>query len=308
MKITKLMKILFIILFTFTLNSHIYSSLYFPLKVGNKFIFHCYEYSTPGPSENYDYSCNITKDTIINNHKYYRVENYYPTTSYWFRIDSLTGSLYYLDTTNSCSFYFKDNLVDSLLMPLNGTSNSCNQIKVTSIQDVIRWNKQSTEKVFYKEGGTVWVTRTRIYNSFFGPIKREFTAYYSGISNVSRYTLKGCIIDSVMYGDTVLVNVKNTNNRMPREFTLYQNYPNPFNPATKIRFDIKKSESRSQNSEVTLKIFDIMGKEVATLVNERLQAGTYETTFDGSGLNSGVYFYRLTTDGYSETKRMLLIK
>ena len=302
MKITKLMKILFIILFTFTLNSHIYSSLYFPLKVGNKFIFHCYEYSTPGPSENYDYSCNITKDTIINNHKYYRVENYYPSTSYWFRIDSITGSLYYFDTTNSCPFYFKDNLVDSLLMPLNGTSNSCNQINATSIQNVNRWNQLSTEKEFYKAGGTVWVTRTRIYNSYFGPIKREFTAYYSGISSVSRYTLKGCIIDSVVYGDTVLVNVININNQTPSEFILSQNYPNPFNASTVISYQLPVI------SNVVIKVYDVQGREVQTLVNERMQAGTYEVRFDGTGMNSGVYFYRLTTEGFRETRRMILLK
>jgi hypothetical protein len=89
---------------------------------------------------------------------------------------------------------------------------------------------------------------------------------------------------------------------------LGQNYPNPFNPVTKIRFDIKKSEFRSQNSEVTLKIFDITGKEVARLVNETLQHGSYEVKFDGSMLNSGVYFYKLTTDGFTETKKMTLIK
>ena len=57
-----------------------------------------------------------------------------------------------------------------------------------------------------------------------------------------------------------------------------------------------------------LKVYDVMGREVQTLVNKRLQPGTYEATFDGSMLNSGVYFYKLTTDGFSETKKMLMIK
>ncbi len=104
------------------------------------------------------------------------------------------------------------------------------------------------------------------------------------------------------------VSVQNISTEVPSAYSLKQNYPNPFNPVTKIRFDIKKSEVRSQNSEVTLKIFDITGKEVATLVNERLQPGTYETTFDGSALNSGVYFYKLISDGFTETKKMLMIK
>ncbi len=107
-------------------------------------------------------------------------------------------------------------------------------------------------------------------------------------------------------GGNVFVNQIGT--VVPSAYSLGQNYPNPFNAWTVIRFEVQKLESRSQNSEVTLKIFDALGREVETLVNERLQPGTYETSFDGSGLNSGVYFYRLTADGFSETKSMVLIK
>ena len=85
-------------------------------------------------------------------------------------------------------------------------------------------------------------------------------------------------------------------------YLLSQNYPNPFNPKTIINFQLPK------NNYVTLKIYDVMGREVETLVNERLQRGTYEVTFDASSLNSGVYFYKLTTDGFTETKKLILIK
>jgi len=98
------------------------------------------------------------------------------------------------------------------------------------------------------------------------------------------------------------VAINNVNGEIPSEFSLSQNYPNPFNPRTVISFQLPTV------SDVMLKVYDATGKEIATLVNERLQPGTYETTFDGSGLNSGVYFYKLTTDGFSETKRMILLK
>jgi len=88
----------------------------------------------------------------------------------------------------------------------------------------------------------------------------------------------------------------------PEMFTLKQNYPNPFNPKTNINFDVAKS------SDVKILIYDVIGRIVQTLVNERFQQGTYFVTFDGSMLNSGVYFYRLTTNEYSETKKMLLMK
>jgi hypothetical protein len=92
---------------------------------------------------------------------------------------------------------------------------------------------------------------------------------------------------------------------------LYQNYPNPFNPATKIKFEIPSSENgkwKMKNGLVTLVVYDALGKEVATLVNEKLQPGEYETSFDGSKLSSGIYFYKLSAGDYQETKRMVLIK
>ena len=89
---------------------------------------------------------------------------------------------------------------------------------------------------------------------------------------------------------------------LPDTYSLSQNYPNPFNPSTVISFSLPV------DSRVLIKVYDVQGREVQTLVNERLQAGTYETKFEGAGLNSGVYFYRLKAEGYSETKRMVLIK
>ena len=105
-----------------------------------------------------------------------------------------------------------------------------------------------------------------------------------------------------------LMGIGKIGSEIPVNYNLHQNYPNPFNPATKIKFDIQKSVVNSQYSEVTLKVFDILGKEIQTLVNEQLQPGTYEVTFEASQLTSGVYLYKLMTDGFSETKRMLLIK
>lgn len=86
------------------------------------------------------------------------------------------------------------------------------------------------------------------------------------------------------------------------DFILYQNFPNPFNSTTQIRFSIPISSS------VVLKVFDISGKEVATLVNEYLNAGTYDLDFDGSGLSSGIYFCMLKCSGYYGIKKMLLLK
>ncbi|HEY5533646.1 MAG TPA: T9SS type A sorting domain-containing protein [Ignavibacteria bacterium] len=112
---------------------------------------------------------------------------------------------------------------------------------------------------------------------------------------------------------TALVNIENIGLETPGNYSLYQNYPNPFNPVTKIKFDIKKSVFRSQNDPkgtpvVSSKIFDITGREVVELVNEQLQPGTYEVTFDGSNMASGIYFYTLQSGNAIITKKLMVIK
>jgi len=92
------------------------------------------------------------------------------------------------------------------------------------------------------------------------------------------------------------------NKTIPQDFVLYQNYPNPFNPSTIIGYQLPVT------SNVTLKVYDILGREIATLVNEQKPAGKYELKFDGSELASGVYFFTLKTGNYAETKKMILMK
>jgi hypothetical protein len=98
------------------------------------------------------------------------------------------------------------------------------------------------------------------------------------------------------------IEVKQISNIVPSSYSLQQNYPNPFNPATNIRYQI------ANNSFVVLRVYDILGKEIATLVNDKLSAGTYEVKFDGSNLPSGIYFYKLETENFKEIKRMMMIK
>lgn len=104
------------------------------------------------------------------------------------------------------------------------------------------------------------------------------------------------------------VGIENISTEIPAAYSLYQNYPNPFNPSTNIKFSIRQTENRIQKTVAKLIVYDITGKEVAVLLNEALQRGTYEVTFDGSGLTSGVYFYKLQAGDYTETKRMVMIK
>jgi hypothetical protein len=95
------------------------------------------------------------------------------------------------------------------------------------------------------------------------------------------------------------------------EFTLSQNYPNPFNPSTKIKYTIPLN-AKGQTSKVTLKVYDLLGNEIAILVNEEKSAGIYEVEFNpASGIGnpaSGIYFYQLKAGDYLETKKMIFMK
>ena len=89
---------------------------------------------------------------------------------------------------------------------------------------------------------------------------------------------------------------------VPQEFALFQNYPNPFNPGSDIRYQL------SEFSNVRLAVYDLLGHEVAVLVNENKAPGTYQVRFDAAGLPSGVYFYRMTAGSFSATRRLILLR
>jgi len=105
-----------------------------------------------------------------------------------------------------------------------------------------------------------------------------------------------------VYGDNNLVGINETSAEIPDGYLLNQNYPNPFNPVTKISYQLPEAGS------VSLQIYNVLGKLVTTLVNERQNSGTYEVQFDGKELSSGVYFYRLNANGISILKMMTLLK
>ncbi|RPI18244.1 MAG: T9SS C-terminal target domain-containing protein [Ignavibacteriae bacterium] len=121
----------------------------------------------------------------------------------------------------------------------------------------------------------------------------------------------GTLVRTIMAGanfqfidlfNPTMVGVQNGSSNIPFEYKLENNYPNPFNPRTIINYQLPAA------GYVKLTVYDVMGKEISVLVNERQNAGRYEIEFNGDNLPSGIYFYRLSADGYNETKKMILIK
>jgi len=127
-----------------------------------------------------------------------------------------------------------------------------------------------------------------------------------GIDTLTLITQKGFSVYDTLIIEDLVVDVKDENN-IPTEYKLFQNYPNPFNPSTTIKYSIP-TNVKSEMSNVKLVVYDILGREVVTLVNKVQKQGNYEVNFNASNITSGIYFYRLQSGNFSESKKMILIK
>jgi agmatine/peptidylarginine deiminase len=160
------------------------------------------------------------------------------------------------------------------------TSNGFTQVNMTNIGDTFRANIPAQN------------LNTRVY-------------YYISATSVSGRTVTKPLPaprGNIQFLVTNTVGVTQINNSTPKRFELNQNYPNPFNPVTRIKFSVPKQ------SFVTLKIYDIAGREVLKVTEAQMNAGTYSYDWNASGFASGIYFYRLTGEGFTDTKKMMLIK
>ncbi|MCO6473803.1 MAG: T9SS type A sorting domain-containing protein, partial [Melioribacteraceae bacterium] len=166
---------------------------------------------------------------------------------------------------------------------------------------------------FSTDGGITWRENIRLSEGFdphIGwPNQQKMGDYFDMISDEDGVHLAWCGTfnneQDVYYGrinTSVIVGIKDSENIIPSEFVLSQNYPNPFNPSTVISYQL------SENSKVSLKIYDVLGREIATIVNKQLQPGEYEVEFNAEDLSSGVYYYRLEAGSYNHTKKMILLR
>ena len=165
-------------------------------------------------------------------------------------------------------------------------------------------------------GGTTWINE-RISSSPFTPTSGVFFGDYNCITahNGKVRPIWTRLSSGQLSVWTALINfpvgLKNINSEIPKSFGLHQNYPNPFNPVTKFRFDVAPLNPPNggiNNPFVVLKVYDILGKEIATIVNNELSPGTYEYEWDASDLASGVYFYTIKANGFEATKKLVLSK
>lgn len=290
--------VLYLSLFSIILSSDLLaldtvSVKYFPTSVGDIFL---YDFSSNSAA--YSIRSMITKDTILNTHRYFYCMNFYSMQNGWYRADSNTGTLYQYTQNTGCRIYGNDVFRDSLAMR-NGTFDFCGLNTLCSYQPNVQLFGVQTNKLSFSWGiGGSSGGRTYAYSFGFYHIGGT-----NGINSFS-VTLRGCVLNGVVFGDTSynVTGITFTEGELVKNYALFHNYPNPFNPVTNIKFDIPKK------SNVKISIFDVLGKEISVLVNEELSPGTFEVNWDASNFPSGVYFYKIETGDYSESKKMVLIK
>ena len=226
----------------------------------------------------------------------------------------------YGDTTSNGMIIRKMQFVnDNLGYAISGSPNDRSRIYKTTNAgnhwDTTNYSNRKYETLFFINENTGWKggcafpdSSCVAYTSNGGESwilqRRSVIARVYGLCFINNLTgwaamWNGTIMKTTTGGS---VSVLSLVNEIPSEYKLHQNYPNPFNPKTNIRFDLPHS------SHVRLIIYDVLGREITTLVNEKLSAGSYEVDWNASGYPSGVYFYKLVADDYVGVKKMLMIK
>jgi hypothetical protein len=249
---------------------------WFPLAVGNTWIYD--SYSLEGISREFTGTkyMKVVKDTLIENQNYFVIENEFSSAAVFpaqmfLRIDSTTGFIYRYWAELDSEYIFHDLYAergDIIYNPLNPNETF---YYLESLLPINYLGSNTMER-WYSENSNCTCHHNLIKG--FGLASTYFLEVY-GEENI----LKGCLIEGVVYGDTTFTDVNDEQNPIPTEYKLEQNYPNPFNPNTTINYQIPKA------GNVTLKVFDVLGREVVTLVNEYRNAGSYEVEFNTSSIN-----------------------
>lgn len=207
----------------------------------------------------------------------------------------VTPQINNVQTTDSLIFWvkypgFSANYQDFLHIMISTTTPDINSFYLAH---TLHWHAGTSD--------TTWKRRAFKLTDFPGVTAGStvFVGFREKVSNC--YNEGGSILLDLTQIE-VLTNIQQTSSHTPDNFKLSQNYPNPFNPTTNVDFSIK------EKGFVSLKVYDMTGKEVAELVNRELAIGSYSFGFDGAKLNSGVYFYTLRSENFTQTKKMLLVK
>lgn len=288
---------------------------YYPLDVNDIFVFK-YVWSGGGGSGQSYFKTSIVKDSVFNGHLYYLLVDSDNMFKRWHRIDSATNSIMRYDSSNGCIKYYYELLVDSLTIDSlkeNGPlcAGSYPPVRYIGLYPATYCNIFAFEKRYTKDI-LPYIHQGHSYVKNLGPVFSFYSSNFSG----SSVTMQGCVIKGIVYGDTTLpiTPIEEVSNDVPLKYDLSQNYPNPFNPVTKIKFEIPYTNIRVSEMSVILKIYNINGKEIATIFHSEINPGVYEANWNAGDYPSGIYIYRIEIFDhgskriYTNARKMILLK
>lgn len=200
---------------------------------------------------------------------------------------------------------------------ITNTSIASNKPSIAVSSNLIHISWNEVWEIYYMRStdyGTTWEAETRITNNS-SHSENSFVVVSDSVVNLI-WQDNPANNDDIYYKrnptGNIITDVITVSNNVPTDFKLEQNYPNPFNPTTKIKYQVSPPKGAGSISHIVLKVYDVLGKEVAVLVNEEQQAGKYEVEFQsavgGRQLASGIYFYQLRAGDYTAVKKMILLK
>ena len=294
---------------------------YYPVAIGNTWVYDYTWFETPVASISDIFVRKIINEVLKpNGKKYFEIKEKYVAmgleNTVYERVDTIEGKIYRYEEFCPDSEQF----IDDLLIEV-GDSTSATRFGYC----IEHPPTELLSETFFNEWGIYSNERKYLSNDL-------LTAHYSLVKDIGLYSysladdngekvfqLKGMLKDGIVYGDTsLIVGIRDDDLLSPTEFKLYQNYPNPFNPSTKIRYTIPSVGTSLMKFPqfVQLKVYDVLGNEVATLVAEYEPAGNHEVEFSTKGgqavsdrqLASGIYYYQLKVGEFVQTKKMILLR
>ncbi len=285
---SKMFFLLFIFLFVKITYSQLDSNRYFPLQIGDQWDYRV-DVHVPGGNISTEYlSVSIVDSQVIDSVRYFVFSSSLPFTfpvSKYFRSDEDKVFCYDEEDSSDCFIYRFD-------LPVGIKYYNCKNFEneISFIDTVYFWDQMDI----------IQIQNLNQFSEHYG----IYEAFVPGIVEYSYYLL-GCKIGGILYGTLLSERTE----EIFQNYLIEQNYPNPFNPSTKIKYNLPAA------GNVTLKVFDVLGKEVKTLVDEYKDTGSYELDFNANELSSGVYFYRIAihsdrivSGSFIETKKMILMR
>ena len=281
--------------------------IYNPLQVGNIWQYRFEDDTTY-------WTTKVVKDSVINGKRYFKKINYQfdpPTKTFisWERNDTVSGVSFMLDfeDVNNNGDFLEELPLDSLENPYWSRYKTYKY----SFNDPFFWSGEKTVLVedtswVIIDGGDTVISRYfEIEELFWGEeIAEGFGILYNLCESPMRWCT-GAIINGRQYG--TIVGVDKNLERAPSNFCLENNYPNPFNPSTTITYSIPQLPNQPY-IKIRLLVYDALGREIATLVNQKQAPGKYSVKFNGSNLPSGVYFYTLRINNFVQSRKMILLR